>query len=210
MTMIQTHTGRLLDVLNFKPTDFCIDDVAQSLAMTPRWGGQAKDLYSVAQHCIDGARHVAEVLPDPSVILWMLLHDAHEAYLWDCPSPIKKHVAFVNPYNDGDPPTSFSIVAGRIDKAIMEAVPLRELTDKEMDIIHTVDRRQLRTEAEQLTAWTQWIQNGVSDVEPYDHPKLVCTPWQAAADAYLKMYNDLKLMADRNREHREEAASVSA
>lgn len=66
-----------------------IEDIAQGLSMTARFRGQTREFYSVAQHSV----MVARALP-PVLGLAGLLHDAGEAYLFDCARPIKRFVQF--------------------------------------------------------------------------------------------------------------------
>ena len=63
-------------------------DVAHALARVNRYGGHAREAYSVAQHSV-----LVEwlVLPYGDIVVsrWALLHDATEAYLGDVPRPLK-------------------------------------------------------------------------------------------------------------------------
>lgn len=84
---VYTASGSMLDLLNPKPLDFRIEDIAHHLAMQPRYAGATKFPYSVAQHSV----LVARACP-PEYTLWGLLHDASEAFLCDLVSPIKRHL----------------------------------------------------------------------------------------------------------------------
>jgi len=85
--ILQTFTGKVLRPLDPWPGDFCIEDIAWSLAHQCRYNGHTKLFYSVATHCM----LVAFFLP-PSLKLEGLLHDASEAYLTDLPSPLKQQM----------------------------------------------------------------------------------------------------------------------
>lgn len=82
--LTRTFTGRLMNVMRPEPEMIDIEDIAHALSQIPRWGGHAKQFYSVAQHCVFVSR-----LADDELRLSALLHDASEAYLMDVPSPIK-------------------------------------------------------------------------------------------------------------------------
>lgn len=84
---IRTFTGIYMNV--FEPTSemICIEDIAHSLSMQPRFGGHLPIFYSVAEHSINCAR----LVPD-NLKLEALLHDASEAYLMDLPRPIKNNM----------------------------------------------------------------------------------------------------------------------
>lgn len=105
---ILTHTGRQVHL--FEPASWEIDiaDIAQGLANTCRFGGQAPEFYSVAQHSVYVAEQVARWIAanrDPvgapvgraevadahrNLVLWALLHDAAEAYIGDIVRPMKR------------------------------------------------------------------------------------------------------------------------
>jgi hypothetical protein len=82
---IRTFTGKVFDLKILDPDSICIEDIAHSLAYTPRFGGHLPLPYSVAQHSV----HVMEQC-SPDLQLAALLHDASEAYIGDMPSPFKK------------------------------------------------------------------------------------------------------------------------
>lgn len=66
------------------PATIDIRDIAHSLALLNRFAGHTPEPYSVAQHSV----LVAEMAPE-GLKLQALLHDAHEAYVVDMPSPWK-------------------------------------------------------------------------------------------------------------------------
>ena len=86
-------SGRRLDLLDPKPADIAIEDIAHGLARVARWNGQTlgAHAFSVAQHAllvdeIAGARY-----PDWPARwrLATLLHDAPEYVIGDLISPFK-------------------------------------------------------------------------------------------------------------------------
>lgn len=81
----QTHTGRMVNPLDPKPEDICLEDIAHALSLQCRFNGHTKTFYSVAQHSIN----VATMLGDKSAP-WGLMHDAAEAYVGDVARPIKE------------------------------------------------------------------------------------------------------------------------
>lgn len=84
---ITTWTGARVDVLDAKPDDIWIADIAHALARTCRYGGHVTHHLSVARHSI----WVSEELDGTGHELWGLLHDASEAYLGDMVKPLKHH-----------------------------------------------------------------------------------------------------------------------
>lgn len=82
---IRTFTGKYFNYLKMDPETIDIKDIAHALSNMPRWMGHSKKFFSVAQHscwC-----HDANIAPDEQ--FERLMHDATEAYLGDCPSPLK-------------------------------------------------------------------------------------------------------------------------
>lgn len=91
MTWAQTRTGCAVDLLRPDPDTIRLHDIAVALSRLPRFLGHTigPRAYSVAQH----STHVESLLPegtDPRARLAVLLHDAHEAYTGDFPSPLKE------------------------------------------------------------------------------------------------------------------------
>ncbi|MCO5071119.1 MAG: phosphohydrolase [Rhizobiaceae bacterium] len=85
---IQTFTGRRFWPLDPRPEDICVEDIAHALSLQCRYGGHCLSFYSVAEHSVLLANHVAAPFKR-----WALMHDASEAYLVDVPRPIKRDLA---------------------------------------------------------------------------------------------------------------------
>lgn len=79
-----THTGLHMYPLDPRENEICIEDIAQGLSMSCRFGGQCSKFYSIAQHSVYLSK-----LCYPKWALAGLLHDAAEAYVTDIPSPAK-------------------------------------------------------------------------------------------------------------------------
>lgn len=80
---IVTVSGAVIPLMgNFKPN---IEDIAHSLSQINRYNGHTALPISVAQHSVLVSRDV------PSNFAFQaLMHDAHEVYTTDVPSPIKE------------------------------------------------------------------------------------------------------------------------
>lgn len=93
--VIQVLGGKLLDVRRILPTDLDLDMIAVPLSRLCRFNGHGQRFYSVAEHSVVVsllAQWFALELPlkDQIRIAGLgLLHDAHEAFIGDAPSPLK-------------------------------------------------------------------------------------------------------------------------
>jgi hypothetical protein len=85
-----TVSGNLVDFLDPDPDSITALDIATGLAHVSRFSGQIERHYSVAAHSMCVARTVFHRTKDPIIALQGLLHDASEAYMGDCPSPLKR------------------------------------------------------------------------------------------------------------------------
>jgi hypothetical protein len=76
---------------NPKDSSFTIVDIARSLAHQPRFLAHSSRPVSVAEHSLVVLEIVKRLVPDcdPFLALHALLHDAHEAFTGDIPSPFK-------------------------------------------------------------------------------------------------------------------------
>lgn len=97
---IYTYSGVLFYPLDPRVEEVRIDDIVQGLSLKCRWTGQCNRFYSVATHSIR-VGYIAKFLAEqsgrrgPELDLPFklgVLHDAHEAYLADIASPIKKYI----------------------------------------------------------------------------------------------------------------------
>lgn len=94
MSWILTRSARRINLARIKPSDVCIEDVAYALARINRFNGHASRCYSVAEHSL----LVAEILErdggvrDAALLRAALLHDAHECYIGDIVTPLKRYL----------------------------------------------------------------------------------------------------------------------
>lgn len=89
-------SGRRLDLLDPRPADIAIEDIAHGLARVARWNGQTlgDHAFSVAQHALLVA-DIAGALKPECERCWLLaalLHDAPEYVVGDLISPFKAAV----------------------------------------------------------------------------------------------------------------------
>jgi hypothetical protein len=88
---IRTFSGNYINLVNPAPETIEPIDIAVGLARECRFGGHTKRFYSVAEHSMWCADKAVSLFPyDEELPFKILLHDAHEAYIKDIPSPIKR------------------------------------------------------------------------------------------------------------------------
>ena len=154
---VQTFSGGAVDLLSPQPGQILLVDIAHALSRIPRFNGHTGGplAWNVAQHSL----LVESLLPgdaDPVTRLLALLHDAHEAYIGDVPSPVKLALLRFTP-KDYSGPTSRDVdplrrVAIGLDKAIRDAFALPQPTDRQAALIGSADLLALRVERDALMA----------------------------------------------------------
>lgn len=150
MAWIETYTGKRFDLLEAKPGDVCLEDIAASLSKQCRFNGHTRRFYSVAQHSVYVAQHV-----DRRFRLAALMHDAHEAYVGDLVSPVKVSI-------DSQ---IFRDIENVIKKAVEERFEI-EWSPAQRDAIEVADKRMLTTERRQLLPCIhEW---DTPSLEPFD------------------------------------------
>lgn len=95
---IETASGLRYDFENPKAETILLEDIAHALSNVCRFAGHIRRFNSVAEHSVLVSRIVeawaGEEFEDSQanrhgIVRAALLHDAHEAYIWDAPSPVK-------------------------------------------------------------------------------------------------------------------------
>ena len=139
---IQTVTGRAFPILDPRPEDIDIRDIAHALSMLCRFGGHTREFYSVAQHSVLVSLVLERFQPDNHVLkLGGLLHDRGEGYLLDLPRPIKRLPGF-------EPYRKLEHHIERVSEPRFGLV----LTEADRKAIKAADELVLRTECRDLMA----------------------------------------------------------
>lgn len=166
---ITTSTGRRFRVLDPRPEDVCIEDIAHALSLQCRFTGHIREFYSVAQHSV----YVSLMCP-PEVALWGLLHDASEAYIGDMSAPLK-HTPEMKRFRDTEL---------LVSNAIMNRFGLSRC---EPPSVKYADRRMLLTEARDLG---MNVDGWDPEVEPFDSQIVAWSPSFAEA-RFLQRFQHL-------------------
>lgn len=125
--IIETGSGIQLNLLDPRPQDIVIEDIAAALSKLCRYTGHCPRHYSVAEHSLMVAIDSDITTCHPLVQLEALLHDAAEAYVGDVAAPLKTLL--------GD---TYRVIEARVDSAIRHRFGLPAAMSKE---VHVADMR---------------------------------------------------------------------
>lgn len=178
---IMTATGGQWPYLAPTPAHVDFRDIALMLARQSRWNGATEvppgKIYSIAQHSVVVCHHVA----NPDWKLYGLLHDAHEAYTGDIPTPMKRALDALG----GN--AALADLQARADAAIFAAAGLTHPMPKAIaTAIKHADMRALATEKLLLMPEGRG-QDWTPEAKPFPNARLF-SPWEwsKAAEAFLK------------------------
>jgi 5'-deoxynucleotidase YfbR-like HD superfamily hydrolase len=190
---IQTYSGVKFYIYKPTPADVVMEDVARALSHLCRFTGHLKRFYSVAQHCV----HCSEQVEGTAIeSLWALLHDAHEAYIGDMNSPLKRYLNYNElyaavPNGEVSVESKYAQAERAIDIAVLDKFSI-VYTDKELERVKTADMRMLVTEATQLHKRGIHPDWGV-DTNVYTPYEMEIQPWHPddAMDRFLRRLKQL-------------------
>lgn len=170
---IVTFSGRWFDPANPDPNSFLIEDIAHALACVNRFGGHVSKPYSVAQHSY--LCSIAAEVINPTLAYQALMHDAHEAYIGDMPSPLKRGLS------------DYCEMEHRVERALRAHFGLPAELDP---VVKMVDGRMLTTEAKRFgLEWWNWYPEwppyaNLGTLEPW--------PWAKARQRFLDRFHQLR------------------
>lgn len=171
-TWIQSASNTKIDFANPDPDSFRIEDIALGLARQPRYAGQGKFFYSVAQHSVYAATQVS-----PGNRIHALLHDAPEAYIGDVPGPLKSLIGY-----------QFEDIERAVWRAIYRGLKLSPPSSKQWREVMAVDRGLLNTESTTLFPEKMWQIDDVDDV----WVRIVEMSEQETIDIFLAYYDSIR------------------
>lgn len=87
---IQTRYGRKFHLLDPRPTDFSVFDIAHALSNVCRFTGHVSKFYSVGEHSVRVADFLKAEQYSKETQYAGLMHDATEAYISDMARPFKQ------------------------------------------------------------------------------------------------------------------------
>lgn len=156
----QAFGGTYFYILDPRPEDIHLVDIARHLSKLCRFTGGVSEFYSVAQHSV----MVSKLVP-PEHAKWGLFHDAAEAYIGDISRPLKIALESVAPG-----------VIRAIDDKITAAIAERfNLGPEPHAIVKHADNVALATEKRDLkhvgTPWPNMPKPTDERIVPLDHER---------------------------------------
>lgn len=150
------------DPMEIQADHIRLDDIAHSLSRIQRWNGATQVPFSVAEHCIHASDLASQQAPKlcPRLNLLLLLHDAHEAYLGDVVTPIKRRLGPI--YEDW---------ASHLDVEIYRYFECAPPAEDEALIVRSMDKQAMR-----LEAWAFLCPHQRAAVGVYEEPTVRCSP----------------------------------
>ena len=169
--MLETVTGKLIDVNNPDPASIDIEDIAWGLSRMPRFCGHtiAAVPPSVAQHCIFVSDMILHHTNNREAALVGLLHDASEAYIGDIPSPVKRI-------------EEVRIVIKKIENNLLTIINEkylgRAITEEEEETCHFFDKKAQFIEAHHFMMsrgkdWPRREEHNISLTDLHNYPVIL-------------------------------------
>lgn len=193
MSWMITYTGRRVDIPRPLAGQVCIEDVATHLSRIPRFAGATQHPWCVAAHSLHCAALAEAEGASPQAQLGALLHDAHEAYCSDIPSPFKQAVRYASlgsgpsALDDADAELQYRVLLllGGLDAYCDHRAEI-----KRWDLISlATERRDLMHPAASAEPWP-WLQGLEPDGRPI--PSLRGMGWVDWAMDFEARYHQLR------------------
>lgn len=191
---VQALSGRAVDLIEPRSDQIDWSDIAEQLAKLARFSGATPaGPYSVAQHCVAGADLLLARTGNARLALAFLLHDAHEAYIGDVTSPVKRALVHLGGalYGAGGAAAveaALAEIASRLDRVIYPAAGLDwPLQPEAARSVKAMDLAMLAAERRDLLRPSHRPWDGASAINPPPmRGRLRPLPWPIAAEAWLE------------------------
>lgn len=138
MTLV-TYTGRPFDYDNITKDSIYVKDILHSLPRINRFIGHSSRPYSVGEHTFLGLVMAEKLGLSPLQRLYWFIHDFTEAYVGDCPTPLKRRMPL------------FSEIEAQVENAIREHIGLEPMTEEDLLLVKRIDNTMLVLEMRDLT-----------------------------------------------------------
>jgi hypothetical protein len=130
-TYVRTMNGHAVELLNPEPSTIDLDDIIYNLCNAVRFNGGMDPAWTVGSHSLLVLGFSYGQGDPEEVQRWAFMHDWHEAYTGDLPSPLK---AIINKETE-----VLNSVERALDDAIAGAFGLMPPTDETRELVHKYD-----------------------------------------------------------------------
>ena len=179
---IETRSGIFFCLTDPNPSHIKIEDIAHSLSMQCRFNGHCNKFYSVAEHCVQCVMYAQKLHlkfgHSARMLLFILLHDAAEAYTGDIITPVKTLF---------DSTSVFLRVEADLESCIYEVLVGGQPAPDVCEKIHQVDKMMLVTEFSLLKLHPEYCLEAVS-CEPSPVVELFCWAPEQAKEKFLRYF----------------------
>jgi uncharacterized protein len=135
---IQVNSGGTFYVLDPRPSDIKVEDIAHSLSNLCRFTGHGDRFYSVGEHSIHCARIARKLGFSTLQQLYALGHDASESVMNDLARPVKQNIP------------QYKEIEDNVMKTMWEVMGLPEPSEEDYQIVKMLDNTLLLHELTQL------------------------------------------------------------
>lgn len=135
---IQVNSGRSFYVLDPRPEDIVVQDIAHSLSNLCRFTGHGDRFYSVGEHSVHCARIARKLGLTTLQQLYALGHDASESVMNDLARPVKQNIP------------QYKEIEDNVMKVMWEVMGLPEPSEEDYHIVKMLDNTLLLHELQQL------------------------------------------------------------
>jgi 5'-deoxynucleotidase YfbR-like HD superfamily hydrolase len=132
MCIIETYSGKLIDLNCIDHNQINIEDIAYSLSRLCRYNGHTVEFWSVLDHTILITYLMQDDMCNPSEILYGIMHDFHEYLVGDISQPVKSYLK--NRFE-----LDFNIIEHEIDSKIYEAFSVPKPSDRILNLVKKYD-----------------------------------------------------------------------
>lgn len=201
---ILISTGQSISLRAPDYTQLTVTGIAHSLAQINRFTGHSHRPYSVAEHSLLVSEIITQHGGGTLAQLAGLMHDAHEALVGDCTSPLKaemRRMAAAQTFESDTLPVArtwshFDRAEAAAEAAVRMAFGLLNLSSAYKGLVHAADMTALATERRDLLpaspeAWP--CLHGVSPVRTIDllSSERCAYSWADWRDAFIERYAEL-------------------
>ncbi len=183
MSEIMTVSGKTLGYYNGSYEAIDIEDIATGLSNICRFAGQVEQFYSDAEHSVNVALEVYSKTSNARAAMQALFHDASEAYMNDCPAPLKNCIG-----------NQFREIETRIQNLVMDVLHIDRYSLSPE--IKEADRRWAVTEKNILQPESPKWGGDWMHVRPYPVNELACLSPSEARAEFLIAYRYYKSLIE--------------